>query len=266
MRGSARPAHTAASRSATGMDPLTSRIGAFLDVLFAPACLGCDGAVSPGDDARLVCRACRVRLRPPEPPLCPRCGAPARLTGSAGGATCRECAGWPAAIRAARAACLLRPPADRLVHQLKYRGWRSLAEPMAQVMARVRLPEDAAREATVVVPVPTTRGRRRRRGYNQAELLARAFAWRTGRRCLPLLVRQGEAGTQTRLQPLERAANVADAFRLDPDAAREQVAAKHLLLVDDVMTTGATAAECARALVGQGARCVSVVTFARAID
>ncbi|HUF13823.1 MAG TPA: phosphoribosyltransferase family protein [Longimicrobiales bacterium] len=151
------------------------------------------------------------------------------------------------------------------MHQLKYRGWRGLAEPMAALMSRVRLPEDAATEASVVVPVPTTRKRRRRRGYNQAELLARAFAWRTGRRCLPLLVRRGEAGTQTSLQPLERAANVADAFALAPDA-RPDVLAQHLLLVDDVMTTGATAGECARVLVEQGARCVSVVTFARAIE
>lgn len=218
-----------------------------------------------GDTARMMCLGCRARLRAPEPPLCPRCGAPARLTGSPRGATCRECADWPAAIVAARAACLLRPPADRIVHQLKYRGWRGLAGPMGDVMARVRLPEDAACEATTVVPVPTTRRRLRRRGYNQAELLARAFAWRSGRRCLPLLARRGEADTQTRLQPLERAANVAEAFLLAADAAREPIASKHLLLVDDVMTTGATAAECARVLVGEGARCVTVLTFARAI-
>ena len=236
-----------------------------LDVVFAPICLGCDQPIATGDSARLVCRACRARLRAPDPPLCDRCGAPMRLTGTAPGATCRECAKWPAAIRVARAACMLRPPADRLVHELKYRGWRSLAEPMSDVMSRVRLPDDVQAEATIVVPVPTTRKRRRKRGYNQAEELARAYAFRTGRRCLPLLARRGESGTQTSLQPLERAANVADAFALAADA-RPQVAARHLLLVDDVMTTGATAGECARVLVEQGgARCVSVVTFARAL-
>lgn len=211
-----------------------------------------------------MCRACRARLRAPDPPLCARCGAPARLAGVAPGATCRECAKWPPAIRAARAACLLQPPADRLVHELKYRGWRALAGPMAEVMSRVSLPDDAQREATVVVPVPTTRRRLRKRGYNQAGELARAYAFRTGRRCLPLLVRAGDAGTQTSLQPLERAANVAGAFRLAEDA-RMHVVAQHLLLVDDVMTTGATASECAQVLVGQGARCVTVVTFARAL-
>ncbi len=240
-------------------------LDALLDLVFAPVCLGCEKPIATGDSARLVCRACRSRLRTPEPPLCPRCGAPARLTGVEAGATCRECAHWPPAIRAARAACLLQAPADRLVHELKYRGWRALAGSMGEVMSRVRLPEDTQREASVVVPVPTTRKRRRSRGYNQAEELARAFAFRTGRRCLPLLVRRGESGTQTSLQPLERAANVAGAFTLD-DGARPHAQAQHLLLVDDVMTTGATAGECARALVEQGgARCVSVVTFARAI-
>ena len=238
---------------------------ALLDLLFAPVCLGCEQPIAPGDRARLVCRACRIRLRTPEPPLCARCGAPARVTGVAAGATCRECVKWPAAVRAARAACLLQSPADRLVHELKYRGWRALAGPMGEAMAKVRLPDDAQREATVVVPVPTTRKRRRRRGYNQAEELARAYAFASGRRCLPLLVRRGESGTQTSLQPLERAANVAGAFELADDAGAH-VMAQHLLLVDDVMTTGATAGECARTLVEQGgARCVTVVTFARAL-
>ncbi|HEX6589285.1 MAG TPA: ComF family protein [Longimicrobiales bacterium] len=237
---------------------------ALLDLVFAPVCLGCDRPIASGDAARLVCRVCRARLRVPDPPLCARCGAPARLTGVAPGASCRECAKWPPAIRAARAACLLKPPADRLVHELKYRGWRALAGPMAEAMARAALPEDSMREATVVVPVPTTRRRLRKRGYNQAEELARAYAFATGRRCLQLLVRGGDAGTQTSLQPLARAANVAGAFRLADDAA-QHVVARHLLLVDDVMTTGATAGECAQVLVEQGARCVTVVTFARAL-
>ena len=78
-------------------------------------------------------------------------------------------------------------------------------------------------------------------------------------------MRRGESGTQTSLQPLERAANVAGAFELTADA-KSHVSARHLLLVDDVLTTGATAAECARTLVEQGgARCVTVITFARAL-
>jgi ComF family protein len=132
-------------------------------------------------------------------------------------------------------------------------------------MARVRLPDDVEREVQLCVPVPTTAVRRRQRGYNQAELLARAFAARTGREVHPLLVRRNGGGSQTGLQPVARGANVAGAFRLCQAGARA-LHGEHVLLVDDVLTTGATAAECADTLVAAGARCVTLITFARALD
>ncbi|MGH7504872.1 MAG: ComF family protein, partial [Longimicrobiales bacterium] len=155
------------------------------------------------------------------------------------------------------------PPADRIVHQLKYRGWRALSGPMAERMASLRLPEDVDVEARLVVAVPTTAVRLRERGYNQADLIAHAFARRTGRRVRSLLVRRGVSGSQTRLQPASRATNVAGTFAMAGDERLDRV---HLLLVDDVLTTGATALECARVLVEAGARCVSMITFARALD
>lgn len=157
------------------------------------------------------------------------------------------------------------PPGDRLVHQLKYRGWHALAGPMAERMAAVALPPDVEREARVVVPVPTTASRMRERGYNQAERLAREYARRTGRRVVEALERASASSTQTALQPAARKANVAGAFR-PAGPAVAAIAGAHCLLVDDVLTTGATATECARTLVAAGARCVSVLTFARALD
>lgn len=166
-------------------------------------------------------------------------------------------------LRSARSACLLKEPASALVHQLKYRGWRRLGWEMADHMARVRLPADVRREATLVVPVPTTELRIRERGYNQAEVLAEALAASTGRAVLCALQRGGGASSQTTLQPAARRANVAGAF--SPVAGTEGgIAGEHLLLVDDVLTTGATVTECAAALVEAGARCVTVLTFARA--
>ncbi len=237
---------------------------ALLDFLFAPVCLGCGGAIAPADDARLVCRRCRARLPALPAPACPRCGAPRLQTGRPDASlSCRECERWPPQLRAARSACLLRPPADRIVHQLKYRGWHALAEPMAERMASVCLPPDVAAEARLVVPVPTTRARRRVRGYNQAELLAAAYARCTGRQLLLALERSAAATSQTSLQPVERGANVTGAFRSITSAGRGWRGA-HLLLVDDVLTTGATAAECTRQLVEAGAHAVTLVTFARA--
>ncbi|HEY8484849.1 MAG TPA: ComF family protein [Longimicrobiales bacterium] len=238
---------------------------ALVDLVFAPICLGCDGPIAPGDPARLICRRCRTRVRPLPLPACPRCGAPRLMTARAPGPTCGECDAWPAALRAARSACLLHPPADRIVHQLKYRGWRALAEPMAEWMAAVRLPDDVEEEARIVVPVPTTAVRQRERGYNQAELLARAYARRTRREVRLFLERAEGARSQTALQPVARAANVAGAFRVTRGSEPGLLGA-HLLLVDDVLTTGATAAECARTLVAAGARAASVITFARALD
>ena len=240
-------------------------LDSLVDLVLAPICLSCAARIAAGDDARLVCRRCRSLLRPLPPPHCPRCGAPRLATGREPGPECSHCEPWPPALRCARTACLLHPPADVLVHQLKYRGWRALALPLAERMAATRLPDDVMDEALVCVPVPTTTARLRQRGYNQAELLARAFAARTGRTVRNVLERAGGARSQTALQPVARGANVAGAFRVAAGAAPELRRA-HLLLVDDVLTTGATAAECTRTLQAAGARCVSLITFARALD
>ena len=238
-----------------------SLVAGLLTLVLAPRCLGCGDATR--DPAALVCGRCRSRIQPPPPPLCPRCGMPRLRTGRAPGALCQECLEWPAGLRVARSACLLHHPADALVHQLKYRGWKALGGFMADRMAAVPLPADVAGEARLVVPVPTTGARLRERGYNQAEVLARAVAAATGRTLFPALGRTPGSSSQTTLQPVARMANVAGAFR-PVDAAATEIAGEHLLLVDDVLTTGATVVACTEMLIAAGARCVSVLTFARA--
>jgi ComF family protein len=239
-------------------------VAALLDLLLPPACLACRGRIPPGDAARLVCRPCRARLRPPPTPLCPRCGAPRLLTGREAELPCPACRPWPAELRVARAACILAEPADVLVHQLKYRGWGALAPLLAERLATIPLPHDVATETTVCIPVPTSAARMRERGYNQAALIAEAFAERTGRTCAPALVRTRANVSQIALQPAARGANVAGAFAVEPAAART-LRRQHVLLLDDVMTTGATAVACVEALTAAGTRCVSVLTFARAV-
>lgn len=159
---------------------------------------------------------------------------------------------------------VLAPPADALVHRLKYGGWRSLAPTLARRMAAMPLPRDVRDEARIVVPVPTTRKRRRRRGYDQAEVLADAYAGIRGLRVVRALVRRRAAGSQVVLQPAQRRANVAGAFGPAARPAPELRGA-HVLLVDDVLTTGATALEVTGALVARGCRLVSVITFARSL-
>ena len=240
-------------------------LAGLLDFVLPPVCLACDGLIASGDAVRLICRRCRTRIRRPPPPLCNRCGAPRLLTGRTTAAeSCEECHEWPAQLLFARTACLMHPPADRIVHQLKYRGWRVLAREMAQPMAHA-LTREQIRNINVVTPVPTTRARLRERGYNQAELIARAVAELAQLDCVLLLERTASKSTQTTLQPAARGANVAGAFELRSDAL-DRVANSHVLLIDDVMTTGATMLECTRTLLEAGARAVSVLTYARALD
>ncbi len=235
-----------------------------LDLILPPVCLACDKIIAAGDVSKLICRRCRSLLRAPPSPLCPRCGAPRLRTGRAATENCGECEGWTPAICWARSAFLLHPPADRIVHQIKYRGWRALGEIMGGSLSRLSYPETDLSNA-VVQAVPTTKSRMRERGYNQAALIAQAFARNAKIPYAELLERAPAASSQTALQPAKRAANVAGAFRLR--ATHEHlVPGRKIILVDDVLTTGATVSECADTLAAAEAAAVCVLTYARALD
>jgi predicted amidophosphoribosyltransferase len=207
----------------------------------------------------LVCAACLAALREPSWPRCARCHFP-RGTGRAPSASCLECAGWPAALAAARTSAVLEPPADALVHALKYGGWRALAAPLGERMARICPPPAGA----LVVPVPTTPGRARARGYNQADLLARAYAGAANAPLLDALERTREGPSQVALAPDHRRLNVAGAFAVRA-GARATLAGRVVALIDDVLTTGATAGAAAEALERAGTVGVTVITLARAL-
>lgn len=242
-------------------------------------CLGCGVRMTPEESHRVWCGRCGARLRPPPGPGCPRCQAPLG-TGAPAERPCRECAGWPPELMAAEAAVALGAPADRLVHGLKYEGWSVLASDLAERMeaaARrllVRLEEDGAdgraRVGTVVVPVATTTSRERQRGYNQAELVARCLAPRLGRPLEEALQRVDGGETQVALHPEARRSNVKRAFRCrgwgsDGGQGGRPGGPRPVLLIDDVLTTGATAEAAARALIEAGCPRVAVLTFARAL-
>lgn len=145
-----------------------------------------------------------------------------------------------------------------LIHLLKYRGIQPLAAPLGGFLLR-SLPRDEAFDA--IVPVPLHWRRRWQRGFNQAELLARTVAHSTGIPARNMLRRVRATSTQAGLTNSARRRNMIQAFRC---GRAEQVRDQRILLVDDVMTTGSTAAACARALKSAGAARVAVLTVARA--
>ena len=135
---------------------------------------------------------------------------------------------------------------------------------MAVRMSRLAFPRDVVEERAALVPVPLAASRARERGYNQSALLARALSERWAVPVwLDTIVRGRETRSQTELTPEQRVGNVAGSFHL-VERGRERILGKHIMLVDDVVTTAATLNECARVLYAAGARIISYVTFGRA--
>lgn len=151
-----------------------------------------------------------------------------------------------------------------IVHALKYGGWIRVGPAMAERMSRLSWPADVARERAAIIPVPLSEARLRDRGFNQSEILAIHLSkhWRIP--VLPdALVRQTATRSQTELTPGERLSNVAGAFSV-AQSALDEVRGEHIVLLDDVVTTGSTLGACARALFDAGARTISYMTFGRA--
>jgi len=231
-----------------GLSPLARVRQAVLDVLFPSRCVGCGGYGS------FLCQSCQAELPRTRPPRCPICWQPQRQ-----GDPCGRCHEEKPAFQRARSPYLYQGVAREAVHALKYNYLSALAQPMAQLMARY-VEEEEAIEADVLAAVPLYARRQRLRGYNQSALLARELS----RLCaLPLaergLARRRNTPPQARSADAEaRRRNVTDAFIAD----RRWVAGKRILLIDDVMTTGATLDACARALRQAGAASVWALTFA----
>ncbi len=206
-------------------------LGRALSLVAPPACWGCGSSPGPGGP---LCRRCRSSVRWLGPDPVTLAGVPV----------------WaPVAYEG---------PARALVGGLKFRGAHGLAGPMAAQIAATA-PGGLLAAPSALVPVPLHPSRRRRRGYNQAERLAAALAARTGLDLCPCLRRRGRPTRQVGRGRTERLASPPGAIELAPGSS----APPDALLVDDVVTTGATLAACARALRAGGAKRVAAVAYAR---
>jgi ComF family protein len=233
-----------------------------LNAVLPPVCLGCNEIVeTPG----ALCAACWQAFSFIAPPYCIRCATPfAQDLGE--GALCAACLAHPPRYRRARAALIYDARSRRLVLPFKHGDRTDLARACGRWMARAGA--ELLADADLVAPVPLHWRRLFTRRYNQAQLLARMVvreaAGKSARLAPDLLRRRRWTGSQTGLGAKERHGNVRRAFDIHP-LWRGDVAGKTVLLVDDVLTTGATVEACARVLQRGGARHVDVLTLARAV-
>lgn len=229
------------------LDPL-------IDLLYPPACWACGAAL---EDARQgLCAAC------PLPPLgasCRRCAEP-RREGEADPPDCPNCRGRDLAFRHVQALGRYEGALQRAILRAKFGGETAAWGWLGSRLGGAAAAAPWAGEVRAVVPVPSARAARWRRGFNPARLLASGVAKTLNAPVKDLLRRRGPDAPQVGLGRAERLANVSAAFCLTRGA---RPSGKGILLVDDVMTTGSTVAACAAALRSAGAASVDVAVLAR---
>jgi ComF family protein len=230
---------------------------AVVDTVLPPRCLACGVTV---DEPDALCATCWNAMHFFAAPWCAVCGLPfAHPMGEQ--ALCGSCAGKPPYWDRARAVLRYDKHSRALVLSLKHGDRTQLARSLGRWMHRAGA--ELLDRADLLVPVPLHWTRLFARRYNQAALLAHAIHAAGGPRvAADQLVRRRRTPPQGRLGPLARARNVRAAFALRPGRS---VAGKRLVLIDDVMTTGATVEECARVLRRAGASWIGVLTLARAV-
>lgn len=237
---------------------VSSAFRPLVDFVYPPRCPRCGEGIAAGPG---LCATCWESFAFPGEPACSLCQTP--LSQGASDSVCRHCLSHPPRHTGIAAAALYNEPARQLVLRFKHGGRIGLAALMGRLMASrlAHLSDDS-----VLVPVPLHRTRLWQRGYNQSALLARAIAKHSGHavrvdalqriRATPKLGGLGRAS---------RAAALRGAIRVRP-RCREDIAGRHVILVDDVLTSGATSTACTAALLEAGAKSVRIACFARVVE
>ena len=238
------------------MKPLAN---ALLSLVYPPDCLACGAALDPaaGDH---FCAACLEELTACEHGRCPKCAA-ALPPGVLPGKRCPMCRDAFRHIRGTACVGDFQGKLMELVHAFKYSRRRFLGRSLSELLAQATVAAPWRREVDVVIPVPLDLRKFLRRGFNQAEILARTTASALSARRAPKILKRVPGGPpQVELKRRQRFENVKGRFKVRRPA---RVRGRCVLLVDDVATTGATLEECARVLRSAGARRVYAAVLAR---
>jgi ComF family protein len=235
----------------------------FLNLLYPEGCFICSSPIARRQDCGL-CGDCwrKVLDLRIEGVRCPSCGAPLPGFADGSGNLCLECIRRPPPYSGARSFGYYSMEMRQVIHELKFEGRRPLAQLLAPLLADAFFESWKREDFDFITYVPLHPRRRRERGFNQAELLGRSLAQISGLPELRILRRTAATPSQVGLSDAQRLENVRNAFSCTNIG---RVAGKRILLIDDVMTTGATLASASEALMDAGAEKVSVLTVARAI-
>jgi ComF family protein len=229
---------------------LSNLFEASLDFVFPHSCLICNKETKDN----VLCHNCLDYIPLVKPPLCSVCGRPIKKS-----RVCQNCKGR-AHIEYGRAWAVFVPPVDKVIHHFKYRKHSELATILGRAMAVIVKSDFFLKEADLIVPIPLFWWKKLRRGYNQARLLAEIISKECNMKVADILRRTKNTRTQTKLDDAARQKNVFNAFALRDNKIED----KTILLIDDVLTTGATMNECARILKQHGAKgvfsCVAAIT------
>lgn len=220
-----------------------------LYLLFPRTCFCC-GIDLPSNEQGFLCKDCLKKLKRPGPMICQRCG----ITLKDGGAHCFNCRGSKAKhfkCSLIRSALDFNAPSRALVHGLKYEKYINIAKFFAPLMHKTLLENPEMLEAEYFVPVPIHKKRFKKRGFNQAEVLARELSSLADIPYINALTRIKDTKSQTKLTKKQRAENIKEAFTCTMPS---EIKKKAVILIDDVCTTGATLEECAKVLKKAGAR------------
>ncbi len=237
---------------------------AILDVLYPPVCTGCGISLSQG---RALCSKCDEDLLRLKEPFCQCCGEPfeGRVDTAA---TCPRCLEEQPTYDFARPALRRSKEALELIHRFKYLREMHLAVELGRIAAEAfedRRLTDALRGGWPLVPVPLHQSRQRKRHFNQATEIARVVGKHHQLPLVPMLKRVRATGTQTKLSREQRCRNLSGALELTRRGCRwiERFRPAGVVLVDDVLTTGATVEQCAKVLIKSGVDQVVVVAVMR---
>ena len=231
-----------------------------IDLVTPPRCLTCSANVTEG---AALCVPCWQKLAHISPPVCDALGTPFAYDEGEGALSPAAIADPPVWSRG-RAAVAFDDASRELVHQLKYGDRQEAGLLMARMMAAAG--RELLAECELIIPVPLHRFRLWQRRFNQAAFLALRLSEASGKPCFTdVLLRTQPTRSQVGLDAEARRKNVRRAFLIDTDG-RSRIDGKRVLLVDDVRTTGATAAACAETLLKAGASAVDVLSFALVLE